>query len=228
MRQMQENMEDFQRRMQEQLQCMGAPLGTQPMAVPMPAMPPMFHPSLPLTQPGDLNQDTGFPIPNNAVNSMPLSSSPNSTHTFNHNGHQVRQSYSPVPSVDPHAMVPFMAHSPIPQSQIHNNIKEAMTIDRNGKKQLNLHLNMANFNPSDVQVKTNKNSLEVSAHHEEKNPNRVSCRVFHQKYELPQDVRLAKTQYNMNNDGTLDVHSKVKPNYRVKFGGEQFKEILPK
>lgn len=90
-------------------------------------------------------------------------------------------------------------------------------IDHNGKKHLKMQFDMQDFKPEEVQVKKERNRLEVSALHEEKEPNRVSCRVFHQQYHLPKDIRLTKVDSKFSPDGTLTVESAVKPRHRVKF-----------
>ena len=91
---------------------------------------------------------------------------------------------------------------------------------------------MQDFKPEEVSVKKDKNKLEVHAHHEEKEPNRVACKVFHQQYHLPKNVRLAKMEYDMDPEGTLTVRSPVKPRHNVKFEEgqklEQTKLIQPR
>ncbi len=86
-----------------------------------------------------------------------------------------------------------------------------------GRRQLQLKFDMQDFRPEEVSVKKDKNKLEVHAHHEEKEPNRVACKVFHQQYHLPKNVRLAKMEYAMDPEGTLTVKSPVKPRHNVKF-----------
>lgn len=99
--------------------------------------------------------------------------------------------------------------------------------DKDGKKQLKLHLDMKNFTPEEIKVKKEKNKLEVHAHHEEKEPNRVSCRVFHQQYVLPQDVRITKLDSKIAADGTLTVESPIKPRHRVKINSKIQQREIP-
>lgn len=102
----------------------------------------------------------------------------------------------------------------------HNMDTISRTLDGKGKKQLKLQFDMQEFKPDEIQVKAQKNKLEVHAQHEEKEPNRVACRVFHQQYSLPKDVKLTKMQYKVTPEGVLDVEGAVKPQYRVKFAAE--------
>ena len=88
---------------------------------------------------------------------------------------------------------------------------------KGGKKQLKLNLDMHEFAPDEVKVRSDKNKLEVTAHHEEKDPNRITCRVFKQQYHLPENTRMAKLQYDMSPQGELKVEGTVKPRHRVKW-----------
>lgn len=88
---------------------------------------------------------------------------------------------------------------------------------RGPKKHLKLQLDMGEFQPDEIQVKHDKNKLEVHAQHEEKAPDRVACRVFRQSYQLPPDHKLTKLQSHVTPEGKLALEGNVKPQYRVKF-----------
>jgi len=98
--------------------------------------------------------------------------------------------------------------------------------DEDGKKQLKLQFDMHNFKPDEIKVKKDKHRLEVHAHNEVRTPDRISCRVFHQQYDLPKDVRLTKVNSKVSPDGLLTVESPVKTRHRVKFAPEDERNRL--
>ena len=189
MRTMQQDMERMQRQMQDQFRHLQVAPPPAPLSL---GGDQQGFPNFPPIMPPPLTKfpDSLIDIRPPSVQNLGLSSSPMMEANF------------------PTMMKPEMAMQTIMDNDPEN---------KSGKKQLKLQLDMHDFNPDEVRVRADKNKLEVSAHHEEKDPNRVTCRVFKQQYHLPTNVRMAKMQYNMTPEGELRVEGTVKPRHRVKF-----------
>lgn len=197
---MEQNMKRMQRQMEEQFRAMsmGSPMGPPAMMVPHPmdnfgTFPRIKSPFNPAEQQDDRLL---------SIAGGPRSPAPSTVSTIGP---------SSVSSLSPPS--PSISSSTTTEDP-------GVIMDRNGKKHLKMQFDMQDFKPEEVQVKKDRNRLEVSALHEEKEPNRVSCRVFHQQYHLPKDVRLTKVDSKFSPDGTLTVESAVKPRHRVKFAME--------
>ena len=214
MKAMEENMKRMQKHMEEQFKnfdmnnppAIAPPEGFPQLMEPSKIMPPpnvgikgINEPLIPGIQtpvPNFTSQPLGF----TAITGVPPSgqSTPSSTMTS-------RSSTGGLPAVTFHPGMDTME------------LNRCIQNTPDGKKQLQLKFDMQDFKPEEVSVKKDKNRLEVHAHHEEKEPNRVACKVFHQQYHLPKNVRLAKMEYAMDPEGTLTVKSPVKPRHNVKF-----------
>ncbi len=110
-----------------------------------------------------------------------------------------------------------------PAAQMDSNMDLSRCIQAkpDGKKELQLQFDMHGFKPDEINVVKDKNRVEVQAYHEEAEPNRVAYKTFQQQYHLPDNVRLAKMQSEIDPTGTLTVKSSVKPKQNVKFAPGQ-------
>ena len=214
---MEENMKRMQKHMEEQFKnfnmnnppSMAIPEGFPPMLEPMKILPPPSAGITGISEP--LVPGVPTPVPN--FTSQPTNYSDSS-----------RSDFTPVGYSTPSSTLTSRSSNmaPLPAGSLHPGM-DTMELNRciqdtpDGKKQLQLRFDMQDFKPEEVSVKKDKNKLEVHAHHEEKEPNRVACKVFHQQYHLPKNVRLAKMEYAMDPEGTLTVRSPVKPRHNVKF-----------
>ncbi len=101
--------------------------------------------------------------------------------------------------------------------------KTARTVQTgpDGKKEIKLSLDMHEFQPDEIRVRKDRNKLRVHAYHEERDDNRMSCKMFQQNYCLPKNVRVTKMESVVDKDGTLTVKSSLKPKLNVTFAQEE-------
>ena len=234
MRTMEENMQRMQQHMEQSFRNfnLGGTMSPPPMINSMatlPRMPNMFpkvqdfsHGTLPRGRP-----NTNQHMIAQRQNSCPVQGSPPSPSQSSTTGSIY------VKGPQPNIIACSPQHSPVtgkmmpsPGFITPDPMGSCITEGNDGKKQLKLQFDMHDFKPDEIKVKKDKNRLEVHAHHEEKQPDRISCRVFHQQYDLPKDVRLTKLNSSVTPDGYLTVESPVKPRHRVKFAGEDQKGRL--
>lgn len=225
MKAMEENMKKMQKHMEEQFQNFNL---AHPPNMAMPGnFPPMMEtmklPEPPIGIPG-------FPQP-----MMPIPGfTPQSSHPPAQTGAQASSGLPLAgPSGGQSTPASIMTSGPsgtannskalLPTVEPTNNVELSRTIQNtpDGNKHLQLSFDMHDFAPEEITVKKDKNKLEVNAYHEEKEPNRVACKVFQQQYHLPKNVRLAKMEYDIDPSGTLTVKSPVKPRQNVKFAPDQ-------
>ena len=224
MKAMEENMKRMQKHMEEQFK--NFDMNNPPSIAPPEGFPPLMDPTKIMSPQKGINEPLvpGVPTPVPNFTSQPSGFA----------------AITGGPSSSQSAPVSTMTSKPstaLPPGSVHPGM-DTMELNRciqntpDGKKQLQLKFDMQDFKPEEVSVKKDKNKLEVHAHHEEKEPNRVACKVFHQQYHLPKNVRLAKMEYDMDPEGTLTVRSPVKPRHNVKFEEgqklEQTKLIQPR
>ena len=117
----------------------------------------------------------------------------------------------------------FNNSHPVSNGHMDNNPELSRYIQRkpDGRKELELQLDMQGFHPEEIKVVKDRNKLEVNAYHEEKEPNMMARKVFQQQYHLPKNVRLARMKSEIDPTGTLTVKSSVKPRQCVKFAQGQ-------
>ena len=217
MRAMEENMKRMQKHMEDQFKNFN--MNNPTTMVPPDGFPPMMDPTKIMPPPPNIGVQginepliPGVPTPVPHFNSQQPSGGFASITSAPPNGQS-----TPVSTITSRSST-----SALPPGSFHPGM-DTMELNRciqdtpDGKKHLQLKFDMQDFKPEEVSVKKDKNKLEVHAHHEEKEPNRVACKVFHQQYHLPKNVRLAKMEYAMDPEGTLTVRSPVKPRHNVKF-----------
>ena len=210
MKAMEENMKRMQKHMEEQFKNFN--MNNPPSFAPPDGFPPLMDPAKIMVPQKGINESLipGVPTPVPNFTSQPtgyaaITGSPSSGQSTPVSTMTSKSSALAVP--------PSPAHPGMDTMELNRCIQNTP----DGKKHLQLKFDMQDFKPEEVSVKKDKNRLEVHAHHEEKEPNRVACKVFHQQYHLPKNVRLAKMEYDMDPEGTLTVRSPVKPRHNVKF-----------
>ena len=224
MKAMEENMKRMQKHMEEQFKNFN--MNNPPSIAPPEGFPPLMDPTKIMTPQKGINESLvpGVPTPVPNFTSQP-------------SGFAAIAGGPPCGQSAPVSTMTSKSSTAHPPGSVHPGM-DTMELNRciqntpDGKKHLQLKFDMQDFKPEEVSVKKDKNKLEVHAHHEEKEPNRVACKVFHQQYHLPKNVRLAKMEYDMDPEGTLTVRSPVKPRHNVKFEEgqklEQTKLIQPR
>jgi HSP20 family molecular chaperone IbpA len=65
----------------------------------------------------------------------------------------------------------------------------------------------AEFEPSDLTVKTVDRKLIVHARHEEKAPGRTSCREFNREFDLPEGIDPQAVTASLGEDGRLVIEA---------------------
>jgi crystallin alpha B len=73
-------------------------------------------------------------------------------------------------------------------------------------------LDVHQFTPDEITVKTKDNNLIVEAKHEEKeDPHGFVSRQFSRRYVLPEDIRVENLLCNMSSDGVLAIEAPRAP-----------------
>ncbi len=104
---------------------------------------------------------------------------------------------------------------------IKKTIQRTVETNPDGKKEIKLIVDMHEFQPDEIRVRKDRNKLRVHAYHEEKDDNRVSCKMFQQSYCLPKNVRVTQLESAVDEAGTLTVKSSLKPQKNVTFAKEE-------
>ena len=79
--------------------------------------------------------------------------------------------------------------------------------DNEGNRSFNLSLNLKEFSPEEVKVKTVGQNVVISAKTEKKSEDNYYLREFSQSFSLPADLKLADLQSKMSDDGFLVINA---------------------
>ncbi|KAJ8304330.1 hypothetical protein KUTeg_017913 [Tegillarca granosa] len=92
--------------------------------------------------------------------------------------------------------------------------------DADGNRKLSLTYDCAQFNPEDIEVKTNDSSITVHAKHTEGSEGNTMTREFTRTYNLPNGVDHRQVVSHLTSDGVLHIEAPAPPNVYTR------KEIL--
>jgi kynurenine--oxoglutarate transaminase/cysteine-S-conjugate beta-lyase/glutamine--phenylpyruvate transaminase len=84
-----------------------------------------------------------------------------------------------------------------------NLLPSMVTTDKEGNRKFQLALNLKEFKPEEIKVKTVGKNLVVSAKTERKDENDYYLREISQSYQLPNDLNVEELKSKVNDDGML-------------------------
>lgn len=86
-------------------------------------------------------------------------------------------------------------------------IREPIVTNEDGTRKLQLQLDMSNFKPEEVTIKTEKNLLKIDAEHKDESDHSAVYHKFSRQFTLPKDVDSSTITAKLANDGLLTIQS---------------------
>lgn len=92
-----------------------------------------------------------------------------------------------------------------------NTVKNPIITEPDGTRKLRLSVDVGEFKPEEIVVKTDKKKLIVHAEHEEKLTGRTMHKEFNKEYELPDSVDQTAISAYIGEEGKLYIEAPLKP-----------------
>ncbi|ESO82374.1 hypothetical protein LOTGIDRAFT_134575 [Lottia gigantea] len=86
-----------------------------------------------------------------------------------------------------------------------NRLRCPIVTKPDGSKALELQLDLSNYKPEEINIKTAGKELSVHAKHEEKTENSSVYQEFTRKFTLPEGVNPEKVESTLSKDGILTI-----------------------
>jgi len=83
--------------------------------------------------------------------------------------------------------------------------------EQNGQQMAHYDFDVAGFRPEEITIKTQDNTLDVIARHEEKTPGREVSREFRRTFTIPEGISPDELQGKLVRDGILRVEAPYRP-----------------
>ncbi|GFO35004.1 major egg antigen [Plakobranchus ocellatus] len=104
-------------------------------------------------------------------------------------------------------------------------VKNPIITEADGSRKLRLQVDIGDFKPEDVVVKTMDRKLIVHAEHEEKTSGRTLHKEFNKEYDLPESVDPATIQAYIADDRNLTIEAPLKPVQRKTYSVTQSQDV---
>lgn len=104
-------------------------------------------------------------------------------------------------------------------------VKNPIITEADGSRKLRLQVDIGEFRPEDVVVKTMDRKLIVHAEHEEKTSGRTLHKEFNKEYDLPESVDPATIQAFIADDKNLTIEAPLKPVQRKAYSVTQSQDV---
>jgi len=104
-------------------------------------------------------------------------------------------------------------------------VKNPIVTEPDGSRKLKLQVDIGEFNPEDVVVKTLDRKLIVHAEHEEKAAGRTLHKEFNKEYDLPESVDPATIQAYIGDDNKLTIEAPIRPVQRKLYSVTQNQDV---
>jgi HSP20 family molecular chaperone IbpA len=88
-----------------------------------------------------------------------------------------------------------------------NNMMNPVVTDKDGTKKIQYKLDVRQFKPEEITLKTKDNQLEVHAKHEEKTEHGNVYREYHRMCTLPKELDPHTLTSKLGNDGVLSIEA---------------------
>jgi len=110
-------------------------------------------------------------------------------------------------------------------SDLHT-INPSITNQPNGQQIAHYDFDVKGFRPEEITVKTQDNTLEVIARHEERSPGREVSREFKRTFTIPDGISPDELQGKLIQDGILRVEAPYRPP-RALMGSDDDSHLIP-
>jgi HSP20 family molecular chaperone IbpA len=104
-------------------------------------------------------------------------------------------------------------------------VKNPIITEADGSRKLRLQVDIGEFRPEDVVVKTMDRKLIVHAEHEEKTSGRTLHKEFNKEYDLPESVDPSSIQAYIADDNKLTIEAPLKPLQRKLYSVTQSQDV---
>ncbi|BFZ04957.1 hypothetical protein BsWGS_07996 [Bradybaena similaris] len=115
--------------------------------------------------------------------------------------------------------------SPVKSLDMATPVKNPIITEADGSRKLRLQVDIGEFSPEDVVVKTMDRKLIVHAEHEEKTSGRTLHKEFNKEYDLPESVDPATIQAYIADDKILTIEAPLKPVQRKLYSVTQSQDV---
>uniref|UniRef100_A0A0B7ATA4 SHSP domain-containing protein n=1 Tax=Arion vulgaris TaxID=1028688 RepID=A0A0B7ATA4_9EUPU len=123
------------------------------------------------------------------------------------------------------AIFPIKTSSPAKSLDMSTPVKNPIITEADGSRKLRLEVDIGEFKPEDVVVKTMDRKLIVHAEHEEKTSGRTLHKEFNKEYDLPESVDPATIQAYITDDKKLTIEAPLKPAQRKLYTVTQSQDV---
>jgi len=120
---------------------------------------------------------------------------------------------------------PLKSSQPIKTLDVATPVKNPIITDADGSRKLRLQVDIGEFSPEDVVVKTMDRKLVVHAEHEEKTAGRTLHKEFNKEYDLPESVDPSTIQAYIGEDKNLTIEAPLKPAQRKLYSVTQSQDV---
>lgn len=104
-------------------------------------------------------------------------------------------------------------------------VRNPIVTEADGSRKLRLQVDIGEFTPEEIVVKTMDKKLIVHAAHEEKRQGRTMSREFNKEYELPESVDPMTVNAYLGDDGKLVIEAPLKSVARPTYSVSQSQDI---
>ena len=104
-------------------------------------------------------------------------------------------------------------------------VKNPIITEPDGTRKLRLSVDVGEFKPEEIVVKTDKNKLIVHAEHEEKLSGKTMHKEFNKEYELPESVDQTSISAYIGEEGKLYIEAPLKPQQQKRYSITQSHDV---
>lgn len=148
-------------------------------------------------------------------------------------GHLVTTNYLPIQqgpgSVSPGSVSPVPTiHNQVAISkplEVATPVKNPIITEPDGTRKLRLSVDVGEFKPDEIVVKTAEKKLIVHAEHEEKLSGRTLHKEFNKEYELPDSVDQSAITAYIGDEGKLYIEAPLKPAQQKRYSITQTHDV---
>ncbi|XP_059170873.1 major egg antigen-like [Physella acuta] len=123
------------------------------------------------------------------------------------------------------SIFPIKSSSPLKSLDVATPVKNPIITEADGSRKLRLQVDIGEFKPEDVVVKTMDRKLIVHAEHEEKTSGRTLHKEFNKEYDLPESVDPSTIQAYIADDKQLTIEAPLKPVQRKVYSVTQSQDV---
>jgi HSP20 family molecular chaperone IbpA len=107
------------------------------------------------------------------------------------------------------------------------NVRNPVHMDRDGNRAIQLYIDLRQFKPEEISVKTKDDHLEISAKHKDENEHGWVTREYFRAFPLPQEVNREEVSSVLSPEGILIVEAMLKPAQSMSVTGQEGAKTLP-